>query len=206
MAAGDSPLEHPADVYRPFDASESKRLRTYAEDVSTLVAFRFFQGPKLSVTIAEPGIGDTLEGPDEEAVYAVAALFRSLYLDHEPTSYNAILKLLSRSVRARESPTQREATDELRSLRRLKARALSAGMNTITSSGRELTPEVLIDVFLNTTYLHKDDTKMDALEDLQGDAFLMFEFLGAVQRLSQVFWVGRLVVSPILKTASLLQP
>ena len=205
MAAGDSPLEHPADIYNPFDASESKRLQTYADDVEKLFAFRFFHGPNLSVTIAEPGVGDTLEGPDDEAVHAIAGLFRSLYLDHEPTSYNAILKLLSRSVHERDAPRQRAATEELRNLRKWKERALSAGINTFTASGLELTPEVLIDVFLNTAYLHKDDAKIGALEGLQGDTFLMFEFLGAVQRLSEVFWIGRLAVSPILKTASLLQ-
>src|ERR1700722_1844741 len=168
MAAA-SPLERVAEVYSPFDHAEAKRLRTYVADVEALVASSFFHGPRLSVTIGEPGVGDTLEGPDDEATRAVAGLFRSLYADHEPTSYNATLKLLSRHARDQECLRQREVIAELRALRKLKTQALVSGGMTITSSGRELTPEVLIDVFLHGRYLHKDGEKMGTLEDFEGD-------------------------------------
>jgi hypothetical protein len=202
--AEESTLELAAEIYSPFDHAEVKRLRTYVEDVEALVASSFFHGPRLSVTIGEPGVGDTLAGPDDEATRAVAGLFRSLYTDHEPTSYNATLKLLSRHAHKHKSPRQREVIAELRSLRKLKTQALLSGGMTITSSGRELTPEVLIDVFLHGRYLHKDDEKMGTLEDFEGDVFLMFEFMGSLQRLSQVFWIGRNVVKPILGAPSLI--
>lgn len=110
----ESPLEEPAEVYSPFSPEDVKRLRTYAEDVETLVSLSFFKGPRLSVTIAEPGVGDTLEGPSDEATRAVAGLFRSLYNDHERTSYISILKLLGQHAHEQESPRRSQAIEELR--------------------------------------------------------------------------------------------
>jgi hypothetical protein len=200
----ESPLEEPAEVYSPFDSTESQRLRTYADDVQTLVSSRFFDGLKLAVTVGEPGIGDTLEAPDDETVRAVAGLFRSLYNDHEPTSYAAIIKLVSRHAHERESPRRETVVAELRRLRKLKAQALQAGLVTYAPGGQALTPEVLIETFINGHYLHKDENRMAVLEDLRGDVVLMFEFLSSLQRLSRVFSIGRAVVRPILDTPDLL--
>jgi hypothetical protein len=159
---------------------------------------------KLAVTVGEPGIGDTLEAPDDETVRAVAGLFRSLYNDHEPTSYAAIIKLVSRHAHERESPRRETAVAELRRLRKLKAQALQAGLVTYAPGGQALTPEVLIETFINGHYLHKDENRMAVLEDLRGDVVLMFEFLSSLQRLSRVFSIGRAVVRPILDTPDLL--
>jgi hypothetical protein len=165
---------------------------------------RFFDGLKLSVTIAEPGVGDTLEAPDDETVHAIAGRFRSLYNDHEQTSYIAVLNLLSRHAHDRQSPRRDVAVDELKRLRKLKAQALEAGLVTHLSSGQALTPKVLIETFINGHYLHKDERRMAVLEDLRGDVVLMFEFLSSLQRLSYVFAIGRAVVKPILETPTLL--
>jgi hypothetical protein len=72
--------------------------------VETLVSSRFFDGLKLAVTVGEPGVGDTLQAPEDETVRAVVGLFRTLYNDHEPTSYAAILKLVSPHAHERQSP------------------------------------------------------------------------------------------------------
>lgn len=197
------PLDNPAAVYSPFDASESQRLRTYADDVATLTSSRFFDGSRLTITIAEPGVGDSLEAPDEETVRAIAGLFRALYNDYEPTSYVAILKLLRQHAHKREGAQREAAIAELRGLHGLKAQALQAGLVTYAPSGSALTPQVLIETFINGHYLHKDEKRMAVLEDLRGDAVLMFEFLSSVQRLTSVFTVGRSVVEPILKVHAL---
>jgi hypothetical protein len=207
--AKESPLEHISEIYSPFDAADARRLRVYVDDVETLVASSFFKGPALSLTVGGPdlegqGISEKLDGPNEEAVRAVAGLFRSLYDDNEPTSYNATLSLLGRNVHEHESPRQRDAKDALRDLRKWKARALLPGGMTIKSNGRELTTVDLIDLFLYGRYLHKDDEKVGTLQDFPLDAVLMFEFMGAVQRLARIFWVGRNVVKPILETPSVL--
>jgi hypothetical protein len=197
-------LEEPSEVYSRFDDSESRRLLSFADDVKTLVSSRFFDGLKLAVTVGEPGVGDTLQAPDDETVRAVVGLFRTLYNDHEPTSYVAILKLVSRHAHQRESPRRATAIDELRQLRKLKTQALQAGLVTYSPSGQALTPRVLVETYINAHYLHKDESRMTVLEDLRGDATLVFEFLSSLERLSRVFLIGRAVVRLILDTPELL--
>ncbi len=208
MGDDDSPLRRPADIYAPFDTSGVRRLRSYVADVEAFVTSGFFNGPGLTLTIGgETGVGsltERLEAPSDEAVRAVVPLFRQLYSDTEPTSYTSTIRLLSENVQRRDSPRRAEAIDALRALRRWKREAIKQQGLVIRSNGEELTIPILIELFLHGRFLHKDDDKVATLDMFQLEAMLMFEFLGAIKQLAQIFWVGRNVVRPILDTPSLL--
>jgi hypothetical protein len=95
----ESVLRLAADIYTPFGAQETRRLRGYIADVEELVGSTFFQPGEQKLTLsAELGgpLQSSLTYPGEEAVRAVVGLFRQLYNHHEATSYHQILKLLSR--------------------------------------------------------------------------------------------------------------
>jgi hypothetical protein len=135
-------------------------------------------------------------------VREVAVLFRPLYNDHEASSYNHALKLLSRRVG--ESPSRQEALDALRDLRKWKGEVLRMPGVAFNVNGEDLTPGKLIDLWLHGRYLHKGNANSDLLDSLPFAAVLQSEFMSLMYNLSQVFWIGRNVVAPILSTPALL--
>jgi len=203
----DSPLEHPAEIYSPFDAEETRRLTTFADDVDSFVNSAFFKDLKLSLTVGaeELGpLGERLEYPGEEAVRAVAALFRSLYESGEHASFHATLNLLSRHVRERNPSSEQEVLDIFRGLKRWKAQALRPRGLRIAINGQELLPRDLIELFLYGVYLHKDPEKVALLEQFAPVGILQLEFLSTMQILSKLYGAtAREVVRPILETPSL---
>jgi hypothetical protein len=121
----DSVLRLAAEIYSPFDARETRRLRTYVVDVEEFVGSAFFQPGERKLTLsAEMGgpLRSTLLYPGEEAVRAIVGLFRQLYTHREPTSYHQILKLLSRHAHERGSEPRQAAVAELRTLREWRRR------------------------------------------------------------------------------------
>lgn len=138
----------------------------------------------------------------ERAVRNAAVLFRSLYNDHEASSYNHVINLLTAHLR--ESPRRQEALDALRALRKWKGEVLRMPGVAVSINGEDLMPEKLIDLWLHGRYLHKGNAKSDLIDSLPFAVVLQGEFMGAMQRLSHVFWVGRNVVKPILAEPSLL--
>jgi len=69
----------------------------------------------------------------------------------------------------------------------------------------ELTPTVLIDLFLHGKYLHKGNEKSDKLAAWPLAHLLQDSFFGAIKQLSQIYWVGRNVVAEVLKVPALLR-
>jgi hypothetical protein len=212
----DSVLRLAAAIYSPFDARDTRRLQTYVSDVEELVGSAFFQPGEQKLTLsAEMGglLQSTLVYPGEEAVRAVVGLFRQLYNHHEPTSYHQIIKLLSRHAHERGSEHRDAAIAELKGLREWEKDALRPTMalrwQHVRADGsiayeEDLTPEVLIDLFLHGKYLHKGNEKSDKLDAWPMAHLLQHSFFGAMTALSQVYWVGRNVVAEVLDVPVLL--
>jgi hypothetical protein len=211
-----SVLAEAADVYTPFDERETKRLRQYVADVEEMVASAFFQPGKQTLTLsAEMGgpLQSTLIYPGEEAVRAVVGLFRQLYNHHEPTSYHQVLKLLGRHVHDRDGDHRDAALAELKALREWEKDALQPGMalrwqhcrpDGSVAHEEDLTPAVLIDLFLHGRYMHKGNEKSDKLDAWPLAHVAQQSFFDAMHGLSQVYWVGANVVREILKVPALL--
>lgn len=204
-----------ADIYTPFCTQETRRLRSYIADVEELVGSTFFQPGEQKLTLsAELGgpLQSSLTYPGEEAVRAVVGLFRQLYNHHEPTSYHQILKLLSRHSHERGSEHRDAAVAELKALREWEKEALRptialkwqhARSDGSIANEEDLTPEVLIDLFLHGKYLHKGNEKSDKLAAWPYAHLLQQSFFGAMIALSQVYWVGRNVVAQVVTVPSL---
>jgi hypothetical protein len=211
----ESVLRLAADIYTPFGAQETRRLRGYIADVEELVGSTFFQPGEQKLTLsAELGgpLRSSLTYPGEEAVRAVVGLFRQLYNHHEPTSYHQILKLLSRHAHERGSEHRDAAVAELKALREWEKEALRPTIALKWQHARpdgsiaheeDLTPEVLIDLFLHGKYLHKGNDKSDKLDAWPYAHLLQQSFFGAMIALSQVYWVGRNVVAQVVTVPSL---
>jgi hypothetical protein len=212
----DSVLRLAGELYSPFDPRETRRLRGYVQLVEDLASSTFFQSGEQKLTLSTDAGGPlktTLDYPGEEAVRAVVGLFRQLYNHNEPTSYNQILKLLGRHVHERDSAHRDTGLEELRALREWEKDALRPTMELkwqhIRPDGtlayeEELTPAVLIDLFLHGRYLHQGNEKSDKLDAWPLAHLAQHSFFGAMSALSQVYWVGANVVREILKTPALL--
>lgn len=211
----DSVLHQATKIYAPFDSRETRRLRQYVADVEELVGSSFFSaGEKLTLTSELGGPLQTqLTYPGEEAVRAIVGLFRQLYNHHEPTSYRQILKLLTKHAGEKEGSLREQAVEELRGLRAWEKEALrptvqlnmqTTGPDGAVVSAEELTPAVLIDLFLHGRYLHKGNEKSDKLNAWPLAHVAQHSFLGAIRSLSQVWWVGRNVVKEVLAEPRLL--
>ena len=138
---------------------------------------------------------------------------KRLYNHHEPTSYHQIIKLLSRHAHERGSQRRDAAVAELKALREWEKDALRPTIALKWQHARpdgsiayeeDLTPEVLIDLFLHGKYLHKANEKSDKLAAWPLAHVAQQVFFGAITALSQVYWVGRNVVAEVLKVAALL--
>jgi hypothetical protein len=208
MAELESPLQLPGKIYEPFSEPEVRRLRNFVADVEGLRNSALFADQtnvvRISADINGP-LKQEIEFNGEEAVHAVVGRFRQLYNRHEPSSYNQILKLLSRHVHERDSTHQRESLDALKELRDWEGEALKASSGVeYTVNGEVLTGPILIDLFVHGHYLHKGNEKSDRLEAFPLRTMLLSEFIRAMTVLMQVYWVGRNVVACVLETPSLL--
>jgi hypothetical protein len=203
----ESPLERAAEIYAPFDAGETARLRQYVEDVQDLAASSFFKNPGQKVTLSwsddDRTLRTELDYAGEEAVRAVVPLFRQLYNPTEPTSYVQVLKLLSRHVKARESALQADAIEALRDLRRGQQQILTQPMGQIVMNAEELTPAALVDLFLHGHYLHKGNEKSEKLAQWPVTDLLRHSFFTTMLQLRNLYWIGRNVVLRVLAEPSL---
>lgn len=197
-----TPLDHPLEIYSRFDARESALLHGFVSDVEAITESAFFRNPGGSLQIKFAGnepLTTQLEYAGEEAVRAVVGLFRQLYDHKEPTSFTSMYKILAANVRRRESLLQRDALDALRDLRdEEKARLRRTQGVTLVVNGVELTPRVLIDLFLHGRYLHKGNEKSARLDRIPMGQIPQSEFHGVMTSLVALYWEMRNVVARVL--------
>ena len=204
----ESPLEHAAEIYAPFDARETARLRQFVTDVEELAASSFFDSPgqkfKLAWSADDETLTTELPYAGEEAVRAVVPLFRQLYADREPTSYVQVMNLLSRHIKARESDLQADAIKALRELRRWPNEILASPGIKLVMNDEVLSPAVLVDLFLHGHYLHKGNEKSEKLAQWPVADVTRHVFFTTILQLRNVYWVGRNVVLRVLAQPQLL--
>jgi hypothetical protein len=203
--ADESALEHPAEVYNPFDADEIERLTTYKDDVERWTSMAFFTDPTRSLGPKKPGEERTirLADVDEEAAHAAMGIFRSLYTGTEPTSFRKTMNLLKRHVRP--SARRQEALHDLGAMQDWEKKEIARTPIKIVRGEQEFTPEANIKAHLHGVFLHKDPARRRELEPFP-DGLLRGEMLGKVYALAQVYWIGRNIVAPILEEPSLRHP
>jgi hypothetical protein len=73
-----------------------------------------------------------------------------------------------------------------------------------TEKSENLTPRLLIDLFLHGHYLHKGNEKADKLAQWPIPEMAKHVFFGAIMRLRNLWWLGRNVVRRILACPELL--
>jgi hypothetical protein len=197
-----STLEHPAEIYSPFDEDEIECLATYKDDVERWTSMAFFTDPTRSLGPKKPGEERTirLADVDDEAAHAVMGIFRSLYTGTEPTSFKRTMNLLKSHVRP--SPRRDEALHDLRAMRDWEKKEIARTPIKIVRGEQEFTPEANIKAHLHGIYLHKDPARRRELEPFPYD-LMRGEMLGKVYALAQVYWIGRNIVAPILDESSL---
>lgn len=202
--ADESVLEHPAEIYSPFDADEVERLATYKDDVERWTSMAFFTDPTRSLGPKKPGEERTfrLSDIDDEAAHAAMPLFRSLYTGTEPTSFKSTMNLLKRHVRP--SPHRDEALHDLQAVKDWEKEEIAHTLGLKLKLGeQEFTPEANIKAHLHGVYLHKDPARRRELKPFP-DGLVRSEMLGKAYTLGQVYWIGRNIVAPILEEPSLL--
>jgi hypothetical protein len=202
----ESPLEHVAEIYSPFDAAETDRLQTYVLDVETLTQLGFFADPGRSLRREGVKIGNRINllDIDEEAVRAVVGLFRSLHLPGERTSFFKTFDMLKRHV-VRGSSRRAPVLRELDAFLHWEKELLDRTSTKIVVRGRTITAHEIVDAYLHGHYLHKDAglwrrTGLHAVPK----GLSKNEFLNVMYTVAQVYWVGRNVVKSILNVPSLL--
>lgn len=199
----ESVLERPADVYNSFDAAELELLRTYNADVERLTTMDFFTDPTRSMGPRKPGEERTiaLADVDDEAVYAVMGIFRTLFTHTEPTSFRRVINLVKRHVKP--SSHRKEALEDLDAMIRWEEQELACTPIKILRGEQEFTPTMNVKAHLHGIYLHKD---LDRRKELQGfpPELMRGEMLGKVYALAQVYWIGHNIVAGILTEPSLL--
>lgn len=201
--AEESALEHPAEIYNPFDRDEIERLATYKDDVERWTSMAFFTDPTRSLGPKKPGEERTirLADVDDEATHAVMGIFRSLYTGTEPTSFKRTMNLLKSHLRP--SPRRDEALHDLRAMQDWEKNEIERTPIKLVRGEQEFTPAVNIRAHLYGVYLHKDPGRRRELKSFPDD-FIRGEMLGKIYVLAQVYWIGRNIVTPILEESSLL--
>jgi hypothetical protein len=195
-------INRAAEVYAAFDAAEAKVLREYVTVAHSLLAMEFLKHTwKWSVELKD---GETstyeekLDYVGEEALHDMASRFRLLYDPKNRMSFSAVERLLRNHVR--ESPLRAAALDELKVLRQMRKEALKSPWK-LALGGEQVSAARVVELHLNSLYLHRED-KVDLLDNTS--VIVKAEFLSTVQRLAQVFALGRAVVAAVLDEPSLL--
>jgi hypothetical protein len=205
----ESLLDNPVGIFSPFDGEELKRLRGYVDRVERLVSLRFFQ-QRQSVEIMGANEGVITvgqDGFDEEALMAVAGIFRMLYLPHEKSSFTATMNLLLRHVSI-DAPQRAAALAELREIKGGRSELLKRSDIAMVLERRHpdgfitrerMSTETLIDLWLHGHFLHDENEKSQALDQWPIKHIPLFEFCGAIRRFARLFVAGRLVVVKALE-------
>jgi len=211
MRDEDSPLEHAADVYRPFNRAESGMLRGFVLDARRLGRMKFFaQVPsRASWKVSEEGVSSNMTKPDDEALRAAITQFRQIYNPNEPHSFDKTIKLLKRSAHERNGPLRDAAITQLDGFIEAERHFLAGiGVGIVFDDGitqRSINPQTVLDAYFHGMYLHSGNDKSKLarqLDDLEpwGRLTLYSVMLG----LRNVYWMTANVVDRVLRVGAIL--
>jgi hypothetical protein len=137
-------------------------------DRTTLVRNRFASQLKVHFEQRLPPVISTVE-PNEDSLRSFLLLFRQFLLADDPVFISAIFNLAERHL------TSDELRDGIREARQAWRQTLSTGELRLVVNRAELTPETLLDLWINGFYFHNDLEKAARLRTL-------FAPVGAIAR------------------------
>lgn len=196
-----------SDLFAPVGARDRWVLGRFLRKVAEVQSSRFIQQrPGLRATaingatyLGGPAWSLSLDGPDQEAVKAVAGDFRQLWSDRESTSAASVIQILKAHAAARGSDGSRVIITQLEALEeRLSDRNERDPRAAVLEEGRgQRPPREIIRAWLYGEYLHGDYEK--AVDVGDGDpgavpAIMQFSLQTAIHDfLDMWMYLGRLV-------------
>ncbi|MDA0179344.1 hypothetical protein OJ997_03465 [Solirubrobacter phytolaccae] len=159
----------------PFDIDEVRILKRYRELVAELEHSALAKRTKLTFNIGGAG-DDRLDGVTVDQIKSLAMDFRKLGWNNEPSgvTFDQLRNLIQRHARASGTPEGRTLIDwfkELKSVRRellRGSRVLGWTLELPDGSTHEVTPEEILDVFINGVAFHSDEAKRKRWNELGG--------------------------------------
>lgn len=205
MAVQDAPAL--GDLFAPVGSRDRWVLERFLRKVNEVRSSRFIQRrPGLRATaipgatyMGGPAWNLSLDGPDQEAVKAVAGDFRQLWSDRETASAARVIEILKGSAAARGSDASGVIISQLQSLeKRLRDRNERDPRGAVLEEARgERPPGEIIRAWLYGEYLHGDYEK--AIDIGDGDpgatpAIMQFSLQTAIHDFLEMWmYLGRLV-------------
>jgi hypothetical protein len=196
----------------PFDTEEVRVLKRYRELVADLDHSALARREKLTFDIGATG-DDRLDGVTVDQIKSLAVDFRKLGWNNERSgaTFDQVRNLIKRHARASGTPEGQTLIGwfkELKSVRREllnKSRVLGWKLELPDGSTHDVTPEEILDVFINGATFHSDEDKRKRWEELGGwaSALLRWNLVLAMWDFLELFravdkFVGSVLVNPAL--------
>ncbi len=141
------------------------------------------------------------EEDDQESFRSFLLTFRKFILNNEPANIDRVLKTCRRHVKSEEDEL-REVLDELKAVWRYQ---YGKGVIQMRTNGVNLTPEYVLDLWINGQYFHSDNPdKRKQLDDLLTHELpsVKIQLLWSLPILTQtIFAVGRVVAKALREDA-----
>lgn len=206
-----SVLGRPREIYRRFDAKETRQLRRFVQLARQLGRMPVLESIPDRVQLKFPAPPESPSAAvDNDAMFAAAAVFRQLFKDGEPVSFDKVFALLDRSVREHGGPLTAAASAALQTHRETRSEipnAVGIVHQFSTPTGPKVfSPDELVRTFLYGEYLHSDDAKIRAIAALDATPLARWAFFHAVLLGAQIFWAGANVVEVVLAQPDLTTP
>jgi hypothetical protein len=179
--------------------SDLERLQLFAQMTEELRASRLMQSrPDIGLTInwnPEEGMQTEVQQPDEEELRSFLMTFRKFFSEGEDVHFNAICNIAERRLE------DDELRERLRAARELWKYAMREGPVGVTADDRVISPEHVLDLFINGWYFHNDLQKEAELGGLL-PGVVRYRFLAAVLDATKaVMTVGELLRRGLAKNS-----
>jgi hypothetical protein len=208
--------EHPEEAFAPFQESERLLLRRYVQQAEDLQGCGYWKwGKKVQLKIpgkrGEPS-PPNLNYPGEDLLRSLLVVLRPFYLHREKASFKRVHNMLARHARARGGDVAQKALAELRSYREGEKRVFSQSMfrmqvqssdergNTET---RTITPGQIFEDYLNGTYFHREEERLQRTEAWEALPIPKFIFIQSATEAAFVYIHLAGLVSAILAEPAL---
>jgi hypothetical protein len=172
--------------------SEVERLQLYVDLTEQLKTSRLVQRrPDIGLQVnwtPEEGMRTEVQQPEEEELRSFLLTFRKFVSQGEDAYFNAICNIAERRLENVDLKVR------LRKARELWKHAMRTGpMGIVDDDDRTITPEYVVDLFINGRYFHNDAQKEAELKRLLPD-LVRYQFLAAILDTTKaVFAVGEVI-------------
>jgi hypothetical protein len=196
-------------AFAPFSATELDELARYRKHVADFETRHLATKQSLKIDIGRGGI--MMEDFDPDRLGGLATAFRKVGWANEEASFNRVANLLGKHAHAAGTPEAAEmngwlgAVHDLRKDMLRQSRFLGWVLEGEEGSERQVSPEEVLDLFLNGYLMHGDDEKRKRWDDLGGlrspgliiiATLTMWDLLALFRALDQV--IERILETPSL--------